>query len=62
MQNPNKEATIRKLMLGIVGAAAVAVSVLLMRQQKQSQPKEVVAEAESATSAITLERMRELGL
>ncbi len=62
MQNPNKEATIRKLMLGIVGAAAVAVSVLLVRQQKQSQPKEVVAEAESATSAITLERMRELGL
>ena len=62
MQNPNKEATIRKLMLGIVGAAAVAASVLLMRQQKQSQPKEAVAEAESATGAITLERMRELGL
>ena len=36
MQNPNKEATIRKLMLGIVGAAAVAASLLLMRQQKQS--------------------------
>ncbi len=62
MQNPNKEATIRKLMLGIVGAAAVAASVLLVRQQKQSQPKEAVAEAESATGAITLERMRELGL
>ena len=60
MQNPNKEATIRKLMLGIVGAAAVAASLLLMRQQKQSQPKEAVAE--SATGAITLERMRELGL
>ena len=62
MQNSNKEATIRKLMLGIVGAAAVAASLLLMRQQKQSQPKEAVAEAESATGAITLERMRELGL
>ena len=62
MQNSNKEATIRKLMLGIVGAAALAASLLLMRQQKQSQPKEAVAEAESATGAITLERMRELGL
>ena len=62
MQNPNKEATIRKLMLGIVGAAAVAASLLLMRQQKQSQPKEAITEAESATPAITLERMRELGL
>ena len=60
MQNPNKEATIRKLMLGIVGAAAVAASLLLLRQQKQSQPKEAVAE--SATGTIKLERMRELGL
>jgi hypothetical protein len=32
-----------------------------MRQQKQSPPKEALAQAESA-SAITLERMRELGL
>jgi len=62
MQNPNKEATIRKLMLGMVGAAAVAASLLLMRQQKQSVPKEAVAEAESVSPAITLERMRELGL
>ncbi len=61
-QNPRKEAIIRKLTLGIVGAAALAAGLLLMRQQKQSQPKEAVAEAESATGAITLERMRELGL
>ena len=60
--NPNREAIIRKLMLGIVGAAAVAASLLLMRQQKQSQPKEAVAEAERASGAITLDRMRELGL
>ena len=58
--NPSEETIIRKLMLGIVGAAAVAASLLLMRQQKQSQPKEAVAE--SASGAITLERMRELGL
>ncbi len=40
----------------------MAAGLLLMRQQKQTQPKVVVAEAESATAAITLERMRELGL
>ena len=33
-----------------------------MRQQKQSQPKEAVAEAENAKAAIPLDRMRELGL
>jgi hypothetical protein len=49
-------------MLGMVGAVAVAASLLLMRQQKQSQLKEEIAEAESSTPAITLERMRELGL
>ena len=53
---------IRNLTLGLVGAAAVAASLLLMRQQKQGQPKEVVAEAPSATGSISLERMRELGL
>ena len=61
-QNPSEEAIIRKFTLGIVGAAAVVASLFLMRQQKQSQPKETVAEAESASGAITLERMRELGL
>ena len=61
-QSPNEEATIRKFMLGLVGAAAVAAGLLLVRQQKQTQPREAVAEAESATGAITLERMRELGL
>jgi hypothetical protein len=33
-----------------------------MRQQKQSEPKEAVAEVEKASGAIPLERMRELGL
>ena len=55
-----KETTIRKLTLGLVGAAAVAAGLLLMRQQKQTQPKELATEV--ATGAITLERMRELGL
>ena len=61
-QSPSEEATIRKFMLGLVGAAALAAGLLLVRQQKQTQPREAVAEAESATGAITLERMRELGL
>ena len=61
-QNPSQETTINKLTLGMVGAAAVAASLLLMRQQKQTQPKEAVVEVENAKSAITLERMRELGL
>ncbi len=57
---PSEEATIRKLTLGLVGAAAVAAGLLLMRQQKQTQPKEAVAE--SASRTLPLERMRELGL
>ena len=56
----SQEATIRKFTLGLVGIAAVAAGLLLMRQQ--TQPKEAVAEAESASGTITLDRMRELGL
>ncbi len=61
-QDSSEEATIRKLMLGLVGAAAVAAGLLLMRQQKQIQPKEAIAEAENASRTLPLERMRELGL
>ncbi len=61
-RNPSKETTIRNLTLGLVGVAALAAGLLLMRQQKPTQPKELAAEAESAVGAITLERMRELGL
>ena len=58
----SQEATIRKFTLGLVGVAAVAAGLLLMRQQKQTQPKALLAKAESAAGEITLERMRELGL
>ena len=67
-RNPSKETTIRKLTLGLVGAVALVAGLLLMRQQKQTQPKEALAEAESASfgaitsGTTTLERMRELGL
>ena len=53
---------IRKLTLGMMGAAALAAGLLLMRQQKQSQPKEEIAEVEDASGTLKLERMRELGL
>ena len=56
-----QETAIRKLTLGLVGAVTVAAAGLLLMRQ-QTQPKEAVAEAESAAGAITLERMRELGL
>jgi hypothetical protein len=58
--DPSEETTIRKFTLGFVGAAAVVAGLLLMRQQK-NPPKDAVAKSES-TSAITLDRMRELGL
>tara|TARA_B100001245_G_scaffold83471_1_gene59941 strand:+ start:454 stop:591 length:138 start_codon:yes stop_codon:yes gene_type:complete len=45
-----------------VGAAAVAAGLLLMRQQKQSQPKDAITETSSASGTISLDRMRELGL
>jgi len=50
--------TIRNFTLGMASAAALVAGLLLIRQQKQTQPKE----AENPKSAITLERMRELGL
>jgi len=45
-----------------MGAAAVAAGLLLMRQQKQVQPQEALAEVKDAPGEKTLERMRELGL
>jgi len=46
----------------MMGAVAVAAGLLLMRQQKQSKPKEEITEVEDASVTIKLERMRELGL
>jgi hypothetical protein len=40
----------------------VAAGLLLIRQQKQSQPKEAITETSSASGTISLDRMRELGL
>ena len=54
--------TIRNFTLGMASAAALVAGLLLIRQQKQTQPKKAGKEAENPKSAITLERMRELGL
>lgn len=50
--------------LGMLGAAAVMASLLLIRQQKEIEPKEVaeVAPGETVPGAISLERLRELGI
>lgn len=55
----------RKLTAGIVGAAAVAASLVLFRQPKQvhrpEQQQEVIPAGEKVPGKISLERLRELG-
>lgn len=55
----------RKFAVGLLGAAAVAATVLLVRQQKEVEPKERkdrLVQAGETKPTISLERMRELGL
>lgn len=50
--------------LGLLGAAALATTILLVRQSKeatQSEPR-VIPAGETQPSTISLERIRELGL
>lgn len=55
----------KKLAVGLLGAVAVAATVLLVRQQKEVEPRErgvrLVPVGEAAPT-ISLERMREFGL
>ena len=56
---------IRKFAVGLLGAAAVAATVLLVRQQKEVEPKERkdrLVQAGETKPTISLERIRELGL
>jgi hypothetical protein len=60
------EETIRKFTISLIGAAAVAASILLVRQQKQITPQESAdgltpGEATQA-QVLSLDRLRELGL
>ncbi len=58
------EGSIRKVMYSLLGAAALAAGLLLIRQQKQEDLKVVgeLAPGESVPSEISLERLRELGI
>ncbi len=55
---------IRKVTLGILGAAAAVTSLVLIRQTKLETPKEVldVPAGETVPGNISLERLRELGI
>ena len=55
----------RKLMVGLLSAAALATTILLVRQQKQvetRQAAEAIPAGENEPATISLERIRELGL
>ena len=59
-----QEGIIRKVTLGILGAAVAVASLLLIRQTKQITPKEAVdvQAGETVPGSISLERLRELGI
>ena len=54
----------RKWTVGLLSAAALATTILLVRQQKQVEPQtaQAVPAGESQPATISLERIRELGL
>ena len=59
------EDPIRKITLSLIGAAAVAASVLLVRQQREVTPPELpkIDSSEKTTERpVSLERLRELGI
>jgi hypothetical protein len=54
----------RKFMVGLLSAAVLTTTILLVRQQKQveTQTAQATPAGESEPATISLERMRELGL
>tara|TARA_B100001146_G_C15850682_1_gene293418 strand:+ start:156 stop:326 length:171 start_codon:yes stop_codon:yes gene_type:complete len=55
----------KKFTFGLLSAAALATTILLVRQQKEVESKElrgVVPAGETQPTNISLERIRELGL
>lgn len=58
------EGSIRKIAYSLLGAVALAAGLLLIRQQKQEDPRVAgeLAPGESVPSEISLERLRELGI
>jgi hypothetical protein len=61
--NLYREATIRTLIVSIIGVAAVTAGLVLFRQQKQvgAPVLKQVPAGESVPGTISLERLRELG-
>ena len=54
----------KRVLAGLFGAAAIAATILLVRQQKlgdEGQPR-VIPAGESQPAAISLDRIRELGM
>ena len=66
MSRAKKEGTIRTLAVSLVSAAAVAAGLLLIRQQRNQDVEtnldSVVPAGETLPGAISLERVRELGI
>ena len=62
--SPQDDAIMRKLTYSILGAAAIAASVLLVRQQKTDEDERprVVPAGETVPAVIELDRLRELGI
>jgi glutamine amidotransferase PdxT len=54
----------KKLAIGLLSAAALATTLLLVRQQKELEARDarLVRGGESTPATISLERIRELGL
>ena len=53
----------KKFALGLISAAALATTILLVRQQKEVESKEAkLPPGETQPTHLSIERMRELGL
>ena len=54
----------KNLAIGLLGAAALATTILLVRQQKEVDSSDVrlIRAGESQPTTISLQRIRELGL
>ncbi len=50
--------------IGLLGAAALATTILLVRQQKEVEPEapRLIPAGETQPTTISMERIRELGL
>lgn len=53
----------KKFALGLISAAALATTILLVRQQKEVEPKgPALAPGQTPPTQLSIERLREIGL